>query len=258
VDDPAFALVAAGRALASIGEWDLAAEALSKATRLLPDYAEAWAFLGEIQQHTDEDGLPALTEAIRLDPTSVAANSFLALYWHRQEKYDQALVYLTNAASYDPENPALQLEIGNTLAILGNLDDAHKHYQRAVDLAPNDPANLRQLAAFSINYDYRVQEVALPAARQAVLIDRKDPASQDIFGQTYARLENPLLAERFFKRALQADPDYAPAHLHLGALYLLQSDWSLAEYHLSRASTLSSLDAPAAAEASRLLQRYFP
>jgi tetratricopeptide (TPR) repeat protein len=117
---------------------------------------------------------------------------------------------------------------------------------------------LRQLAAFSINYDYRVQEVALPAARQAVLIDRKDPASQDIFGQTYARLENPLLAERFFKRALQADPDYAPAHLHLGALYLLQSDWSLAEYHLSRASTLSSLDAPAAAEASRLLQRYFP
>lgn len=258
VDDPAFALVSAGRALASIGEWELAAAAFSRATKLRPDYAEAWAFFGEARQHTGGDGLPALTKAIQFDPTSFAANIFLALYWQRQEEYDQALVYLSNAADNAPKNPSLQIEIGNTLAILGKLDDAYKHYQRAVDLAPNDPANWRHLAAFSINYDYRLQEVALPVARQAVLIDPKDPASQDILGQTYARMEIPLLAERFFWRALEVDSGYAPAHLHLGALYLLQGDRSRAAYHLSKASALSLQDAPAAAEASRLLQRYFP
>ena len=64
-----------------------------------------------------------------LDPQSVAANTFLALYWQRQRRYDLALDYLDKAARLDPRNPALQVELGNTMAIAGNLATAAAYYQ---------------------------------------------------------------------------------------------------------------------------------
>ncbi|MCK5313815.1 MAG: tetratricopeptide repeat protein, partial [Anaerolineales bacterium] len=51
VDDPAYSKLEAGRALASIGEWELAVEAFHQSTQDHPNYAEAWAFLGEARQH---------------------------------------------------------------------------------------------------------------------------------------------------------------------------------------------------------------
>jgi len=54
-EDPAYTLLTAGRALASINEWELSVEAFRQATLTRPDYAEAWAFLGEALQHIPSD-----------------------------------------------------------------------------------------------------------------------------------------------------------------------------------------------------------
>ena len=76
-NDLAFSLLAAGRTLASLDEWDLAATAFQQAVQERPDYAEAWAFLGEARQHlpvlktadTSDDGLPDLQKAVELIPS---------------------------------------------------------------------------------------------------------------------------------------------------------------------------------------------
>jgi tetratricopeptide (TPR) repeat protein len=227
--DRAYTLLAAGRALASLSEWDLAAEAFRQATLARPDYAEAWAYLGEARQHLGEEegglspgsqaappGLRELEKALALDPHSLSANTLLALFWQRQNRYDRALEILQSATRLHPRNPALQAELGNTQAILGDLPAAQEAYEKAVRLSPRDPAALRLLASFSIRYEDLVRQVGLPAARQAVLLAPNEPASLDLMAQALLLLGDTLNAERFCG-ALEADQDFAlPACIWAG------------------------------------------
>jgi len=253
--DTAYILLSSGRALATLEEWELATQAFSQAVRFRPDYAEAWAFLGEARQHSGAEGLPEIQKALELDPDSVAANTFLALYWQRKDRFDLALVYLYTASRLDPDNPSLQAEIGHALASLGNLSAAMKHYQRAADLAPRDPSFWRLLATFSINYEIELRQVGLPAARQAVIINPSDPAALDIMAQAFILFNDLLSAQRFLQRALHADPGYAPARLHLGLLFLLKGEASRARQELELARSLSGLDYATAEHAQRLLDQ---
>jgi tetratricopeptide (TPR) repeat protein len=244
--------------LASLDEWALAEEAFRRAVEANPGYAEAWAFLGEAQGHQDKDSLPALEKALVLNPDSVSANTFLSLYWQRRERFDLALVYLYTAARLDPQNPALQTEIGNSLAALGELETALEHYQKAVELAPRDPQYWRSLANFSIRYEVDVRDTGLPAARQAVILDPEEPASLDAMGQILTLLGDPASAERFLTRALQADPGYAPARVHLGLVYILRGERDLARVQFDLARSLAPIDSAEAEHARRLLEIYFP
>jgi tetratricopeptide (TPR) repeat protein len=254
-EDTTYTLLASGRALAALDEWELAAQAFSQVVKFRPDYAEAWAFLGEARQHIDADGLPEIQKALELDPDSLSANTFMALYWQRKDRSDLALVYLQKASRLDPGNPTLQAEIGKTLSSLGNLSVALSHYQRATELAPRDPTFWRLLATFSITYELEVRQVGLPAARQAVIFDPSDPAALDVMAQVFILLEDLPSAHRFLQRASQADPGYAPARLHLGLLFLLKDETARARQELELARSLSGPDDATAEHAQRLLDQ---
>jgi len=258
IDDPSYALVAAGQSLLSIEEWELAEIALSNATRLNPEYAEAWAYLGEALQKNGENGQEELEKALSIDPNSVAANTLMGLYWQRQERFDLALTYLHAAAKFDDLNPALQAEIGNTLGLLGNISGAESHYRRAAALSPNDSTYWRILAEFHIKYELKLRDEGLAAARQAVILDPEDPASLDAMAQIYLLLDSPLIARRFLDRAIAADDKFAPAYLHLGLIHILTGEPLLAFQRFSIAKTLSPPDSQTAAQATRLLETYFP
>ncbi len=107
---------------------------------------------------------------------------------------------------------------------MGNLAEAQNAYQKAITLAPNDPGYQRQMAAFSLKYEYQLHQLALPAARKAVILSPNDAATLDLMGQVLFKLNDLTNSGRFFERALQANSQYAPAHLHLGLLLLYQSD----------------------------------
>jgi tetratricopeptide (TPR) repeat protein len=286
VNDPAYRLLSAGRGLASLEEWDLATEAFRQATLARPDYAEGWAFLGEALQHhkpgsntvlnspsqtpcgcgeepaqqgnnIKDASLIALDKAIALDPASLSANTFMALYWQRKNNYEQALPYLKNAASLDPHNPAVQAELGNTLALLGDLAAGLKYYQQAAHLATHDPTYQKQLVLFSIRYRYQLEEVGLPAAQNAALKFSKDPECQDLIGQILFLLEDFQGAEDHLLQAIRIDTNYAPAYLHLGQLYLKRGNKLIAEVYLSKA-VLISPSASTADQARQLLETNIP
>lgn len=261
-DDPAYLLLASGRSLASLDQWNLAAEAFSRSTQERPDYAEAWAYLGEACQHLSNNPdqgtcLSDLQQALALGPESLAANTMMALYWQRLERQDRALEYLEKAIGLDPKNPVLQVQLGSTLAVGGDLASALQAYQHAQEFAPQDPTYPRLLAVFSIKYEYMLRQAGLPAARQALLLAPDDPACLDVMGQILTLLGDTTNAERFLLRAIQSDSGYAPAHLHLGTLYALQGDTAQAIEQLNLASSLSP-GTPTAEQAQRLLGNYLP
>jgi tetratricopeptide (TPR) repeat protein len=64
-------------------------------------------------------------------------------------------------------------------------------------------------------------------------------------------------AERFSLSALQSDPGFSPAYLHLGTAYLYLGESDLARQWLGLAKTLDP-DSWVAAQAKRMLDYYFP
>jgi tetratricopeptide (TPR) repeat protein len=265
--EPAYTALMVGRALASSGEWELAAESFRRAVQARPDYAEAWAYLGEARQHLPSpsstpgsvanQGLSELETALKLDPDSISTNTFLAFYWERQEQTDKAMPYLQTAVASDPQNPALQVELGNLFVLQGDLPSAQAAYQKAIDLSPNNPVYWRILAEFALKNDIQLRELALPAARQAVTLAPDDPIGLDLLGQVFFMLSDQDSAQRFLLRALSENPQYLPAHLHLGMSYLMQGNLEDGRRELELVLSQSP-DSPYLEQAQHLFDQYFP
>ncbi len=251
-DDPAYTLTLVGRALGRFDEWGLAAEALRRAVERNPQYAEAWAFLGQALERSGGDGRAALETALRLDPNSLSASSLMALYWRARGAPEKALVYFYRAAQAEAENPVWEMEIGATLAHMGRISEAERHYRRAIQLGGDSPAPWRALAEFSLQYNADLSAIGLPAARQAVLLAPKEAASQELMARIYLRLGDLLTARRFARRALELDAGYAAAYYDLGLIASLQGDSAQARRMLETAISLAP-ESPWAAQARRLL-----
>jgi tetratricopeptide (TPR) repeat protein len=264
-DDSAYTLVISGRQLANSGNWDLAAEAFHQATELQPDYAEAWALLGQsIQEISAKDtaadpyaGYAELVHALQLDPNSILANSLMGLFWERKQGYSQAKVYLEHAIAANPNDPFMYSELGNILAKAGNLPDAQSAYEAAIQHAPEDPRFYRLLAEFALQNHIQIREIALRAARQAISLNPGDASSLDVMAQVMLMLQDYHSAERFSLKALQADPGYTQAYLHLGMAYIFLGEGELAKQWLNKVGSINP-DSWEASQAKRMLEYYFP
>ena len=256
-DDPAYTFLNAGRSLASLGEWELAAETFSHAVSLNPSYAEAWAFWGEAKGQLGQDGLAELDTALNLNPESLTANLLYALYQKRNGKPELALVYLHAAAALEPENPAIQAEIGGALNELGDFNTALEYYQAATELAPRDPTYWILLAQFVLQNNTLVEEVGLAAARQALILDPGDPVALDLMGFGYYLLGDFLTAQRFLLEALEITPDDPRPWYHLGLVLLALGENQEARVYFIQAVDLDPSSATAN-QAMQVLARYFP
>jgi len=264
-DNPAYTLLISGRQLANLSEWELASVAFQRATDLQPEYADAWAFLGEARQQviiqkndsTGEVGLAELEHAVKLDPNSVLANTFMGLYWERQLDYSKAQHNLEQAIINNPGDPYLYSELANILSKAGDLPAAETRYAEAIKLAPQDPLFYCLLAEFALEQKIQIRELALPAARQALNLDPDDAHALDVMAQVMLILKDYHSAERFARKALEADPGFTAAYLHLGTVYVYLEDPEHAREWLNRAKSVGA-DTWVADQAQRMLEYYFP
>ena len=255
-ENSAYGWLMIGRALGSTDQWDLAERAFTQAVEGAPEYAEAWAFLGEARAHTGGTGRPELDRARTLAPDSIVVRALMAVHWRRQGDPDRALEELKVVASQEPGEPVWMVEMGNTMVEKGDLVEARTYYQKAIELAPDIPAYWVTLAYYSAQYSDDVRNVGIPAARQAILLAPNDPTALDAMGLALMTVGDLASAERFLQRALEKDASYALAHLHLGQLYLQRQDTRGAYPYLRGAKNLAS-GSQAAEIAGRLLQRYY-
>jgi tetratricopeptide (TPR) repeat protein len=264
-NQPAYTLLASGRKLADMSEWALAAGAFKQATAIDPGYADAWAFLGEAEQQivikeaglSSEVGLAELERALQLDPHSALANTFMGLYWERQQDFTQANTSLDQAIAITPEDPYLYTEQGNILSKAGDLPAAQAAYEKAIQLAPKEALFYRLLAEFALENQIQIHELALPRARQAVMLNPDDPASLDLMAKVMIALQDYYSAKNYAQAAINTDPGFDPAYLHLGTAYLYLNESVLARQWLDKASKLNP-SSWSAAQAKRMIEYYFP
>jgi tetratricopeptide (TPR) repeat protein len=250
-------LVKAGRALGGVGEWQMAKAAFEQAIRENAEYAEAWAYLGEAKQQLNEGGMRELKQAVALDPVSIASQALLALYYRRLGNPDLALMYLHEIALLEPDQAVWHVELGNTLAEMGDLARAGEEYQKAVELEPDQAQWWYQQAVFSLTNSIDVAGLALPAARKALQLQPQDVRYKDLLGWVLFTLGDRRSAQRFFDEALRNESNYAMAYLHLGQLYLDEGKSELAYTNLKQAERYAGADGEIRFLSKRLLERYF-
>ncbi|MEX2162059.1 MAG: tetratricopeptide repeat protein [Anaerolineales bacterium] len=254
-DDEAYLFTAAGQALAAIGEWQRSREALVKAVQLDPEYAEAWAYLGEAQYQNGEDSFPALQRALELNPDSVAAQLFNALYWQRQGDFLEANLHFYIASQLDPQSPSIYIQWGQNAMLAGEPVEARQYFEKAAELSPDDPAVWRALARYSIESELYVQELGVPAAGRVLIDDPEDVAALVLLGRAHILLGDGQAGQDFLERALGIDANDPLPHYYLGLYFLAQDNIAAALPHLNQVIALAP-DTEEAELAAELIVQY--
>jgi tetratricopeptide (TPR) repeat protein len=88
------------------------------------------------------------------------------------------------AAAYGPRESVYAVEVGNVSFERGDWNAARLAYQEAARLGTYNPIVYRNLAMADRNLSLKAEAIA--AARQAVELDRFDPANQDLLAELVA------------------------------------------------------------------------
>ena len=222
--NPAYTLAQVGQALARTGQWPMAATAFENALLQDPEYTEARAYFGLALDRSGQNGLPQLELAVAQAPQAALPQMLLGKHWLIKGEPERAVEAYEQAAALAPEDPLLAIDLGAAYAAAGDLPSAKSAFQYATDLDPEDPILWSLFAQFSLDYEIELDEIGLPAARQAVILQPGSAAALDRLGYTHLLLGNWNLAERFLVEAIQTDSKLASAHYHLGLLRLTDGD----------------------------------
>jgi len=255
--EPAYQLAVIGQRLGELGQWDVAEDSFLRAVEITPNYAEAWALLGEARQNLGKDGWNDLLQARTLDPDSEIVLSALVVYWKRQKEYPNALSYLRKLADKNPTEGRWQAEIGATYALAGDLIMAMGAYQQAVTVEPDNPDNWRTLAIFSATYGFDAEAYSIPAIERALELAPSSASVLDAAGWVFLLNGDMEKAEQFLQQALIEDDDYGSAQLHLAQVFIETNRLSQA-LPLLKAVIKQTSDPSVALQAQRLLEKYFP
>ena len=224
-----------GQELSKMGEWDVAQRAFAKATELDAADGVAWALLAEAAQQNGESGEQYITKAQQLAPNAELVNGLSGLYYRRQGKNELAVDYLQKAVDANPKAVVWEIEMANTLDGMGDRASALKHFQKAVEIDPQNYLPWRALAVFSLTRSYEMESVGLPAAIMALQLNDGSPALMDLLGTMLMKVGKLDDALPYFQQADALDPHQSAILIHLGQLYLAQGDKKKATEVLNQA-----------------------
>jgi tetratricopeptide (TPR) repeat protein len=236
------------------GNIDAAIAAYAHVMQLEPDNAKAPAALSALYLIlNDYDKALALgRKAVELAPQDPDALNALARAEDWLGLYESALNHALDALEISPNNPNTLAILGEIYTDVGNWSVAQNYLEQALEIDPQNVLALRNWAyLYEMRGDYRsavkYYEKAIAAApyrfdlyiglgRQyriglrdfenaieayrAAVAAYQAPVTLDALGDGLYNAGDHLQAVRVLRQAVEMDPNYGPAHLHLGmALY---------------------------------------
>ena len=204
-----------------------------------PDFASAHAHLGLLYLQTgrENDGVPELQEAVRLDPARTDASDALVHLFRKHARaaassgsWKQALGLLIQARKLAPKNPDVQFEFGTAAFQMSLMQDAVNGFKETLSLRKDDPSALYGLGRAYGNLG------RLDDARQQfvlyIALHPDDPSGYCSLGITLAALERSDEARAQFERSIAIAPEQAEAYFRLGTLDLRNGKWESAKANL--------------------------
>ena len=150
-------------------------------------------------------------------------------------QYDRAAEKYMQILHQDEKNVPTLANLA-AIEMAGNhLEEADKHIQQAVALAPDDAYSLGILG--QIKFRQEKYDEALDALSKAARLDPENATFQNLLGLTLSEKGQRGPAETALRKAIQLQPGYGDAHANLAVVYITQHPplVELARWHYQKA-----------------------
>jgi tetratricopeptide (TPR) repeat protein len=176
---------------------------------------------------------------LRTAPADPVANGRLGILYYDQGELVQAFPLLTKAAELRPEDPQVQLKMGQAYLSVQDFPHAREAALRVLGTRQGDENALLLLADAAVApNDIEETRKVLESLREK---DTDRPGYHLALGQLALRQNDPARAESEFKAAQQLDPNSSAVHFSWANLYLIRKDLKAADQALKAAADLSPL-----------------
>jgi tetratricopeptide (TPR) repeat protein len=214
-----------------------AADAFLQATRLKPDYAEAYFGLAlaydrdhrhQMQEAHPKKEIHALKMAIRFKPDYAEAFVQLARTHmpndtlpnlDPEKTYRPAVELLKKAIASEPNLAEAYGELGWAYSVLRDRTDALAALKQAILLKPDDSGIYSLLDRYSARFGD--VEGPIEIYEQAIKDDPNNALAQESLGTAYLATHKYEKAAEHFQHATRIQPDSGSLHYKLGCTYLL-------------------------------------
>jgi tetratricopeptide (TPR) repeat protein len=187
-----------GKSLLTLENLDEAVDVLTKLVKDKPDFANAYAILGDalFNKNRFDESIAAYQKALAIAPDEAFTLCNLGIAQHHSEKYEDALQSFGRAIKANPQLAEAYSNRGVTLFNLNRLKEALTDLRLAEKINPD------------------VAEI------------------ENNIGVTLSAMDKRKEAHKYFERALQLKPDYADARYNLALSFLEQNERKQADDQL--------------------------
>jgi tetratricopeptide (TPR) repeat protein len=206
----------------------------------------AYGTLGEYNRAAE-----ALTKALTIDPKKVEIYVGLGAIYANLGRYQEALDMLTEALKSQPEEPALLDTLGAVYGQMGKYREALAEFEKSTSVKADNPVAYYGLATTYAKMN-RYRE-AVKAAKQAVELDPESTQFRGFLGFAYTKLNMANEAAAAFKAAIRLDPEDPKMHFGLGKAYVLMGERASA---LEEYKMLKKVDPKSANELFDLIYKH--
>jgi tetratricopeptide (TPR) repeat protein len=217
-------------ALAYLLNKDLAkaTASLAEATALDPNYADAVLMLAQINLRKGDTAsvITSLTQLTTQRPQLAQAHLLLADAYRVQGDLDGALGVYRRLLELYPKDPQSPMLMGLVLLQQNKKSEAHKAFEKALELAPDYLPALEQL----VELDVADKQYAAATERVQKQIEKhpKAPEPQLLAAKIYEAKGETNQLEASLLKAIELQPDFRPAYLSLAKIYVASNKYQQA------------------------------
>jgi len=249
------ALLALARAHLARREIPAAGRALEAAVARGRSDARLYAALAEVYEAGGyfENAIPAMRLAIAAEPGNEAYHLRYGLLLTDTKAPAAAVIRLREALGQFPRSPRLWLALGIAQLNDGKNEDAQASFARALELDADSVPALAYLGTVHAERGQLAEAVAF--YERAIRADGRGAVPYYLAADAllrFAEVDGPRV-EKYLTRAVEIDPDFAPARLALGRFYVRQERWDEAAKQLEQVVRLD----PGLADARYQLGRVY-
>ncbi len=174
------------------------------------------------------------------DPAEI--NAQLGIEYMRKGMYEASSEKLQKAVKQNPRLQLAQVSLAILYEKLGEEDEAGKHYRKAYSINQKDPVTLNAYG------QYLCRRGELEKADQMFVVAASDPLykyPELIFTNAgICAMDQPdvVLAETYFRKALQRNPSYVPALREMVRSNFAQQKYLATRAYLQRLQEITTLD----------------
>jgi predicted O-linked N-acetylglucosamine transferase (SPINDLY family) len=212
---------------------------LRRLLELAPDNVTAWNLLGKCLKPTDAAAASdAWWRVLELDPDNAEASFHLGNHNLEHGEYNAAIIHYERALRATPRHIGVLNNLGLCYKLLGAADRAEECYRAALDVDPQHPDALVNLAnVLFLREDYAG---VLAATDRILALPQGGRASIHLLRATaQERLGDATGSEATLQEAARQWPDDPTVHDYLGTLYMRRSRYADAEPPLRRSLALA-------------------